>query len=199
MIGKRVGNKGIGAAALMATVVWLAACSPAATTTTQQPTTAATTAVTAEATTEATFTGASSTETTPESATSETGTTAVVKLNLNTATSEEFLTVPDVGDRMVHEFEEYRPYVSIQQFRQEIGKYVDEEQVAAYEEYVFVPVVPNTSDAETLQQLPGVTPEIAEELIAARPYDSNAAFLEALAGHVTPEQLAIGETYLESE
>jgi len=47
------------------------------------------------------------------------------KLNINTATGEAFRTIPDVGDRMVHEFEEYRPYVSVQQFRKEIGKYVD--------------------------------------------------------------------------
>lgn len=37
---------------------------------------------------------------------------------------------------MVRKFEEYRPYVSIQQFRREIGKYVDEAMVAAYEQYV---------------------------------------------------------------
>ena len=33
----------------------------------------------------------------------------VAKLNLNTATGDEFRTVPNVGDRMVREFNEYRP------------------------------------------------------------------------------------------
>src|SRR5204863_9265175 len=121
------------------------------------------------------------------------------KLNLNTATSEEFATVPDVGNRMVREFEEYRPYVSILQFRKEIGKYVDEAQVAAYEQYVFVPVAPNDADTETLQQLPGVTPEIADKLVAGRPYASNDAFVAALKADLTPEQLAVAESYLASE
>jgi len=59
------------------------------------------------------------------------------------------------GNRMVREFLEYRPYISIQQFRREIGKYVEEAQVAEYEQYVYVPVNVNESDAATLQQLPG--------------------------------------------
>lgn len=57
---------------------------------------------------------------------------------------------------MVGEFLEYRPYVGIRQFRRKIGKYVDEEQVAAYEQYVNVPIDPNESDAATLQQIPGL-------------------------------------------
>ena len=56
-------------------------------------------------------------------------------------TREQLLeTIPDFGNRIVREFFEYQPYVSIQQFRREIGKYVDDEQVASYESYVFVPV-----------------------------------------------------------
>lgn len=122
-----------------------------------------------------------------------------VKLNVNTASGEEFSTIPNVGDKMVHEFEEYRPYVSIQQFRQEIGKYVDENQVAAYEEYIFVPVEVNNSDAATLQQLPGIDADAAQELIDARPYDSNDAFLDNLASYVDEDELATAETYLKSE
>ena len=37
---------------------------------------------------------------------------------------------------MAHEFEEYRPYTDLDQFRQEIGKYVDENEVARLERYV---------------------------------------------------------------
>ncbi len=117
-------------------------------------------------------------------------------LNLNTATSEEFATIPGVGDRMIHEFEEYRPYQSIQQFRREIGKYVDEDQVAAYEPYVFVPVDPNESDAETLQQMPGVGATEAEALIAGRPYDSADAFLTAYAETVSAADAAAARVYL---
>lgn len=121
------------------------------------------------------------------------------RLNLNSATREAFLTIPNVGDRMVREFFEYRPYVSIRQFRREIGKYVDEEQVAAYEQYVYVPVDPNESDAETLQQLPGVDATEAEELTAGRPYASKDAFLEKLGTYVTSDERSVGETYLKTQ
>lgn len=57
-------------------------------------------------------------------------------LNLNTATKEEIELIPGVGPRMRHEFEEYRPYTSIEQFRREIGKYVDNAEVARLERYV---------------------------------------------------------------
>ena len=59
-------------------------------------------------------------------------------LNLNTATREEILLVPGVGARMAHEFEEYRPYRNIEQFRREIGKYVDEAEVARLERFVTI-------------------------------------------------------------
>jgi DNA uptake protein ComE-like DNA-binding protein len=124
---------------------------------------------------------------------------AMTKFNINTVTPEEILTIPNTGNRMVREFEEYRPYVSIQQFRQEIGKYVDEAQVAEYEQYIYVPISANDSDAATLQQLPGVDETVAAALIAGRPYASNEAFLAALAQQVSPEQLAGAEGYLESE
>ena len=39
-------------------------------------------------------------------------------------------------NRMVHEFEEYRPYTRMEQFRREIGKYVDANEVARLESYV---------------------------------------------------------------
>lgn len=121
------------------------------------------------------------------------------KLNMNTASGEEFRTIPNVGDKMVHEFEEYRPYVSIQQFRKEIGKYVDEDQVAAYEEYIFVPIHRNDSDAATLLQIPGLDENEAEELVAGRPYDSNQEFFDALTSYVNDEELETAKTYVEAE
>ena len=118
------------------------------------------------------------------------------RLNLNTATREQFLTVPNVGDRMVREFFEYRPYVSILQFRREIGKYVSAEQVTAYEQYVYVPVSPNDADAPTLQQLPGVDDAVAAQLIAGRPYAAPDDFLARLAQSVTADQAAMARTML---
>ena len=59
-----------------------------------------------------------------------------VPIGLNTAAESDILLIPGVGRRMAHEFEEYRPYTSMEQFRREIGKYVDEEEVARLEQYV---------------------------------------------------------------
>lgn len=59
-------------------------------------------------------------------------------IDLNTASGEEILLVPGVGERMRHEFEEYRPYRGIEQFRREIGKYVDDAEVARLERYVTI-------------------------------------------------------------
>ncbi len=59
-----------------------------------------------------------------------------VFISLNNATNADIQLIPGVGRRMAHEFEEYRPYSNIEQFRREIGKYVDEEEVARLEQYV---------------------------------------------------------------
>ena len=59
-------------------------------------------------------------------------------LDLNSATAEEIELIPGMGARMRHEFEEYRPYRGIEQFRREIGKYVDEAEVARLERYVTI-------------------------------------------------------------
>lgn len=59
-------------------------------------------------------------------------------IDLNTAKAEEILLIPGVGRRMLHEFEEYRPYKSMEQFRREIGKYVDKAELARLEQYVSI-------------------------------------------------------------
>ena len=61
-----------------------------------------------------------------------------VPLDLNSASAEQLATIPGIGPRMIHEFEEYRPYVAIEQFRREIGKYVDDDEVARFERYVVI-------------------------------------------------------------
>ena len=61
-----------------------------------------------------------------------------VPIDLNTASAEEILLIPGVGPRMLHEFEEYRPYTSMAQFRREIGKYVDDEELERLAQYVEV-------------------------------------------------------------
>lgn len=61
-----------------------------------------------------------------------------VPINLNTATDADILSIPGLGQRMLNEFKEYRPYRTIQQFRREMGKYVDAKEVARLERYVTV-------------------------------------------------------------
>ena len=61
-----------------------------------------------------------------------------IPINLNTATDEEILSIPGLGPRMLHEFKEYRPYKSLEQFRKEIGKYVNKQELARLERYVTV-------------------------------------------------------------
>ena len=96
--------------------------------------------------------------------------------------------MPNAGNRMVREFQEYRPYSSITEFRKQIGKYVDAAQVSDYEKYVYVPVSPNNADAATLQQLPGVDQAKADQLIAARPFADKAVFIKKLTELTSAEQ-----------
>jgi DNA uptake protein ComE-like DNA-binding protein len=53
-----------------------------------------------------------------------------IQINLNTASRDEIMLIPAMGNRMLREFLEYRPYTTMAQFRKEIGKYVDEKEVA---------------------------------------------------------------------
>ena len=123
--------------------------------------------------------------------------TNVTKINLNTATGDDFVAaIPGLGNRMVREFMEYRPYLSIQQFRKEIGKYVDETQVAEYETYVYVPIAINDSDSATLQQIPGLDSSESESLISSRPFASTDDFLTRLSEFVSTDQLQIANGYL---
>ena len=118
------------------------------------------------------------------------------KINLNTATEDAFKTIPGVGDRMAHEFDEYRPYVSITQFRREMGKYVDADVIAGYERYVFVPIDIDASDAATMAQLPGVSDEEAQMLTESRPFETREVFLDALESMTTDEEHAQAAAYL---
>jgi DNA uptake protein ComE-like DNA-binding protein len=61
-----------------------------------------------------------------------------VPINLNTATDEEILLIPGLGNRMLREFKEYRPYESLAKFHREIGKYVNDTELARLEQYVSV-------------------------------------------------------------
>jgi hypothetical protein len=61
-----------------------------------------------------------------------------VKVGLNSGTNEDFLLVPTTmaPRRLAHEFEEYRPYDSLEQFSREMSKYVSAKEVAFLTRYV---------------------------------------------------------------
>lgn len=111
-------------------------------------------------------------------------------LNVNTATAEDFLALPDVDNEAVQNLIDQRPYTGIVQFRQQNEETIDESSI-------YVPVNVNEADADTLMQIPGVDEEVAEALIAARPYDSNEAFLEKLAEYLSETDVAFAAHYLE--
>lgn len=123
-------------------------------------------------------------------------TAAPTRLDLNTASADALGALPGMTPKLAGEVEEYRPYVSIQQFRKSLGKYVDAAQVTAWEPLVYVPIDANNSDAETLRQVPGLDAAAADKLIAGRPYAGADAFVSALEAHVGAEQAAQARSLL---
>ncbi len=122
--------------------------------------------------------------------------TLFVPINLNTASEQEILLITGVGRRMRHEFEEYRPYVALAQFRREIGKYVDEVEVARLEQYVFVPINLNTASDEAILSIPGVGNRMLHEFKEYRPYDNMARFRREIGKYVSDEEVARLERYV---
>lgn len=122
--------------------------------------------------------------------------TCFVPMNLNTTPEEDFLMVPGVGKKMAHEFEEYRPYKKVAQFRREMGKYVDKTEIARYEKYVFVPVALNTATEEEILAIPGVGPKIAHEFEEYRPYKSIEQFRREIGKYVDVKEVARLERYV---
>ncbi len=120
-----------------------------------------------------------------------------IPINLNTASEVEILLVPGVGKRMAHEFEEYRPYTAIAQWRREMGKYVDDTEVARMEQYVFVPIDLNTATREEILAIPGVGRRMAREFQEYRPYSSIEQFRREIGKYVDDGEVARLERYVE--
>ena len=110
-------------------------------------------------------------------------------LNLNTANESDFHMIPGVGKKLAHEFVEYRPYSSIEEFKREIGKYVDDSEVIRYLNYVFVPVELNTSRESDIKNLPGVGDKMAHEFIEYRPYKNINHFRREIGKYVDKKEL----------
>ena len=119
-----------------------------------------------------------------------------VHVNLNSATREELLLIPGLGKRMAHEFEEYRPYKSFAQFRKEIGKYVDEKEVARLEQFVFIPINLNTATDEDILTIPGLGKRMLHEFKEYRPYKSMEQFRKEIGKYVNKAELARLERYV---
>jgi DNA uptake protein ComE-like DNA-binding protein len=120
-----------------------------------------------------------------------------IHLNLNTASRDEILLVPGVGPRMAHEFEEYRPYKGgLPQFRKEIGKYVDTNEVARLEQYVFVPINLNTATDEDILSIPGLGRRMLGEFKEYRPYKSMEQFRKEIGKYVNQREVARLERYV---
>jgi DNA uptake protein ComE-like DNA-binding protein len=117
-------------------------------------------------------------------------------LNLNTASREEILLIPGVGNRMLREFLEYRPYKALAQFRREIGKYVDEKEAARLEQYVFVPIDLNSASDEDILSIPGVGNRMLREFKEYRPYENIERFRREIGKYVSPKEVARLERYV---
>ena len=119
-----------------------------------------------------------------------------VAINLNTASRAEIMLVPGINRKMAHEFEECRPYTSIEQFRREIGKYVDATEVARFEQYVFVPLGLNSATAAEFATIPGMSRKMVHEFLEYRPYTNIEQFRREIGKYVDEQEVARLERYI---
>ena len=119
-----------------------------------------------------------------------------VHINLNSASREEILLIPGVGNRMLHEFEEYRPYAALAVFHREIDKYVDDAELARLEQYVFVPIDLNTASDADILTIPGLGNRMLREFKEYRPYDGIERFRREIGKYVSKEEVARLERYV---
>jgi len=118
------------------------------------------------------------------------------RINLNDASESEILLIPGMNGKMAHEFEEYRPYTSMDQFRREIGKYVSEAEVARLEQYVFIPAHLNEGTEEHFERIPGMTPKMVHEFEEYQPYENIEEFRREIGKYVDEDEVARLESYV---
>jgi DNA uptake protein ComE-like DNA-binding protein len=114
---------------------------------------------------------------------------AFVHINLNTAPAEEIMLVPGAGRRMAREFAEYRPWKSWAQFDKEIGKYVDNTEVARLAQYAFIPVNLNTASDEDILSIPGAGRRMVREFKEYRPWKTQAQFEKEIGKYVDAKEV----------
>jgi DNA uptake protein ComE-like DNA-binding protein len=118
------------------------------------------------------------------------------RLNLNSAPESEILLIPGMNGKMAHEFEEYRPYTSLEQFRREIGKYVSAEEVARLEQYVFIPAHLNDGTEDDFKRIPGMTAKMVHEFEEYQPYRNMEEFRREIGKYVDEDEVARLESYV---
>ena len=119
-----------------------------------------------------------------------------IHINLNSASREEILLIPGVGNRMLREFLEYRPYAALAVFHREIDKYVDDAELARLEQYVFVPLDLNKASDADLLTIPGLGNRMLREFKEYRPYDGIERFRREIGKYVSKEEVARLERYV---
>jgi DNA uptake protein ComE-like DNA-binding protein len=119
-----------------------------------------------------------------------------IHVNLNSASRDEILLIPGVGNRMLREFLEYRPYAALAVFHREIDKYVDDAELARLEQYVFVPLDLNTASDPDLLTIPGLGNRMLREFKEYRPYDGIERFRREIGKYVSKEEVARLERYV---
>ena len=120
-----------------------------------------------------------------------------IHVNLNLAPREEIMLIPRAGRRMAREFDEYKPYTGgYAQFRKEIGKYVNEQEVAHLEQYTFIPIDLNTASDSAILSIPGSGPRVLREFKEYRPYPNIEKFRREMGKYWNEKEVARLERYV---
>jgi DNA uptake protein ComE-like DNA-binding protein len=120
-----------------------------------------------------------------------------IHVNLNVSPRDEILLIPRAGNRMAREFDEYKPYNGgYAQFRREIGKYVNEQEVAHLEQYTFIPIDLNTATDSAILSIPGAGPRVLREFKEYRPYPNIEKFRREMGKYWNEKEVARLERYV---
>jgi predicted DNA-binding helix-hairpin-helix protein len=120
-----------------------------------------------------------------------------IHVNLNLSPRAEILLIPRAGPRMAHEFDEYKPYSGgYAQFRREIGKYVNEEEVAHLEQYTFIPIDLNSASDSAILSIPGAGSRVLREFKEYRPYASIEQFRREMGKYWNDREVARLERFV---
>lgn len=120
-----------------------------------------------------------------------------IHVNLNVSPRAEILLIPGAGPRAAHEFDEYKPYDGgYAQFRREMGKYWNAEEVARLEQYTYIPIDLNTASDSAILSIPGAGPRVLHEFKEYRPYASIEVFRREMGKYWNAREVARLERYV---